>query len=63
MSIDAVQLIATVAAPVLNVAWFQPAMKEHRISSDCSFVQFADATVDVAREQFDEDVAEIVRSV
>jgi Zn-dependent metalloprotease len=37
-------------------------LKTHRVSSGCSFVQFANATVDVARELFDEDVASVVRN-
>lgn len=35
--------------------------KTHRVSSECSLVEFADATVNVAREIFDEEVAKIVR--
>ena len=37
-------------------------LKSHRISSTCSFNQFADATVDVAKELFNEDVAKIVKN-
>lgn len=37
-------------------------LKSHRISSTCSFVLFADATVNMARELFDGDVAKIVRN-
>ena len=36
-------------------------LKSHRVSSDCSFVQFADATVAVASELFDGETAKIVR--
>ena len=38
-------------------------LKKHRIPSDCScFLLFANATVDMARELFDDGVAKIVRS-
>ena len=33
----------------------------HRIPPNCTFIQFADATVDVAAELFDEDTAKTVR--
>ena len=37
-------------------------LKSHLISPTCSFVLLADATVDVAKELFDEDVTKIVRN-
>ncbi len=37
-------------------------LKTHRISSTCSFVEFADATVDVGKELFGEEVAKVVRN-
>jgi Zn-dependent metalloprotease len=37
-------------------------LETHRISSTCSFVEFADVTVDMARELFDEGVAKMVRN-
>lgn len=36
-------------------------LKTHRVSSTCSFVTFADATVDMARQIFDDGVAKSIR--
>jgi Zn-dependent metalloprotease len=37
-------------------------LRTHRIPSTCSFVLFANATVDMARDLFDEEVAKVVRN-
>jgi Zn-dependent metalloprotease len=36
-------------------------LKTHRIPSTCTFIQFADATVNVANELFDDKVANEIR--
>lgn len=37
-------------------------MTTHRIAPKCNFIQFADATVEVAKEQFGDNDAKTVRA-